>query len=1023
MFCVFRPIEYWSRHVQRGGRMGWGDLLGEAHGEAMEQVRPTHSRAALPHGMAGAGLWLLLAFVLFSLWNYHEEHHKVLSRLDSKLAIAAHFVPEILGESFFDDASGPAGISEEQDWENIRNLTRVAEKTGVAYLYTLAYVNGEVFITSSSASKEERDKHEEVRYWTRYMETLDRVEKAIQSEQPLYTSYEDRWGSFRHVYIPNGQTNGVAHIIAADLDQQEVAASLRKHLLRSSLGVALLLIAGIPLFVAYRRGMRAFISAIQKSNQALRASEHRLQSVFDNVDGVPIQGYDRDRRIIFWNAASERLYGYSSDEVLGRKLEETIIPASDRQAVVGAIQRWHDEGIPIPAGEIPLRRKDGSEVWVYSNHVMITNHKGEMEMFCIDVDLTELRRVEQKMASLGAVVENSEDVVVVRNLDLRVVATNQAFARATGHSSPEALIGKTDAEIFGVSPESEPIRSSMKDEMIAQTLPPGETLLREDSVITPEGDRKTRLTKKYPIFDRRGSLIGTGTLSTDITERKRAEDALRESEARYRSLAENYPNGVLFLFDRDLRYVSADGQELARIGLQPTDIVGRTVQEVFPELQDVVVPNCLAVFDGERRYYEVNYRDQDYANTIIPVKDNRGRIEYGFAITHNISEQKRAQERIRQMEKMEAIGNLAGGVAHDFNNQLAGVLGYADVLADRLEDPKLKRFAENICTSARRSSDLVNKLLAFSRKGQFQSRHMDIHEVLEETIGMLQRSIDKRIRISRQFNATPSTVQGDPSQIQNAILNLAINARDAMPDGGELSLRTHTQDLGEEFESCRDFEVQEGTYLCVSVADTGRGIAAEILPHLFEPFFTTKEEGKGTGMGLASVYGTVRQHKGCIDVKSELGKGSTFSVFLPLAHDGPKPQTPPSRVSTELNVERILIVDDEALVRSFCVDVLSAVGIEVLAASDGAQAVALYREKWKSIDLVILDMVMPHMDGRTAFGMLQTINPEVKVLLSSGYSLNEHAQEILEQGATGFIQKPFGHVKLLESIRDAVGMS
>lgn len=259
------------------------------------------------------------------------------------------------------------------------------------------------------------------------------------------------------------------------------------------------------------------ITENKKAELALRKSEQRLQAVLDSVDGVPIQVYDKERRVIFWNPASEKLYGYSHDEAMGNALEELIIPEESRQAVVEGIRQWHDQGVPIPAGEIELLNKKGERLKVYSNHVLITNHRGEKEMFCIDVDLTKIRQVEHRMTSISTVVDNTDNIVVVKDLNLRVVATNAAFAKAAGHTTVDTMIGKTDAEIFGVTPDTEPIRSYMEDDRRAQTLPPGEYIRREEPVVSPDGGVRTFLTKKYPIYDQSGILLGTGNISTDIT--------------------------------------------------------------------------------------------------------------------------------------------------------------------------------------------------------------------------------------------------------------------------------------------------------------------------------------------------------------------------------------------------------------------------------------------------------------------------------------------------------------------------
>ncbi len=383
-------------------------------------------------------------------------------------------------------------------------------------------------------------------------------------------------------------------------------------------------------------------------------------------------------------------------------------------------------------------------------------------------------------------------------------------------------------------------------------------------------------------------------------------------------------------------------------------------------------------------------------------------------------EKRMLENRLHQSEKLQAIGQLAGGVAHDFNNQLTGIIGFADLLRYELQgNYRLSHYVDNILTAARHSADLTRQLLAFARKGKYLSVEVDVHRTITEVISLLQHSIDKRIVLQQIFKADPSLVNGDPAQIQNAILNLALNARDAMPKGGSLIFETKTVDLDGEFCSMKTDLITPGKYIEISVTDTGTGMTEDIQERIFEPFFTTKEVGKGTGMGLAAVYGTVKNHRGLIDVYSRIGRGTTIKVYLPVATSAS--ETGSEDVSESVSFDgklNILIVDDEDIVCMIAREMLEVKGHSVSVCKDGNEAVELYRKNWKDIELVILDMVMPQMNGADTFRSLRDINPDVKVLLSSGYSITGEAQNLIDQGAKGFIQKPFTFEELTKSIAE-----
>ncbi|OGV82306.1 MAG: hypothetical protein A3K19_25065 [Lentisphaerae bacterium RIFOXYB12_FULL_65_16] len=568
-----------------------------------------------------------------------------------------------------------------------------------------------------------------------------------------------------------------------------------------------------------------------------------------------------------------------------------------------------------------------------------------------------------------------------------------------------------------------------------------------------------------PIKDAHGNVERLLAVSRDITERRQAEAALQEAynhmerrveertaeledayqasraaEERFRTVADfthdwetwRGPDG------RDI-YVSPSCEPIT--GYRPEEFVNdpslleRIVHSedraaVVQHLrQDSQTQGCVPI---DFRIITRGGEERWISHVCQSVYGADGRWLGRRGSNRDITDRKRAEaalrdseDRLRQVQKMNAIGQLAGGIAHDFNNQLAGILGYADMLAGRLVEPDLKHYADAICTAARRSADLTKQLLAFARKGQYQSIAVDMHAVVAETVAILQHSIDKRITIAQLLRAQPAVVIGDPSQLQNALLNLGVNARDAMPDGGTLTFETQVVHLDAQFCARHPYEIRPGDYLMLAVSDTGCGMSADVKAHLFEPFFTTKPVGKGTGMGLAAVYGTAKNHGGAVNAYSELGHGTTFRIYLPLLVEaaglppsvldrtaGDAAATPPANL-------RIMVVDDEALVREVLAEMLRAEGHAVIKAADGNEALALYRQHWREVDLLILDMVMPQMNGRDTFHAMKTINPGVRALLSTGFSVDGEAQTILNEGVLGYVGKPYRYRELVAAIAQA----
>lgn len=385
----------------------------------------------------------------------------------------------------------------------------------------------------------------------------------------------------------------------------------------------------------------------------------------------------------------------------------------------------------------------------------------------------------------------------------------------------------------------------------------------------------------------------------------------------------------------------------------------------------------------------------------------------------DITEQKRMEDQIRQTQKMDVIGQLAGGIAHDFNNMLTAILGSAELLKRQIMcDSTAMKLLSNIQKAADRSADLTGQLLAFSRKAEKNAVQTCINTTIHEVISLLERTVDKNISLEKKLVATNACVIGDPTLLQNALLNLGVNARDAMPDGGIITFSTANVELDPRYCQSSAFAITPGPYIEISVSDTGTGMTKEIIEHVFEPFFTTKEIGKGTGLGLAAVYGTVTDHHGCINIYSEPGIGTIFKLYLPVSGE-----KDPVVTCTEELIQGsggILLVDDEAILREVGKELLEGLGYQVYLAEDGEQALELYAREKDAISLVILDMLMPRMGGKETLQRLIESYPDVRVLISSGFNQEETVDELRKIGAKGFLHKPYLCRELCKSIADAL---
>jgi PAS domain S-box-containing protein len=509
----------------------------------------------------------------------------------------------------------------------------------------------------------------------------------------------------------------------------------------------------------------------------------------------------------------------------------------------------------------------------------------------------------------------------------------------------------------------------------------------------------------------------------DITERKRVEEALRRSEQRFRAIFDSAAFGIAVV-DAEGRLIESNRAYRQLTGYRGSELKALPFSSyTHPEDADRALALFRDLRDGEIDRFETEVRYVRKDERVVWAHVSAARLQDAdgrplvITVAEDVTSRRELEQQFRQAQKMEAVGRLAGGIAHDFNNLLTAITGYAEIMLAKLpgSDP-LRRDAEEIRKAGDRAASLTRQLLAFSRRQMLRPRVLDLNAVVAETESMLRRLIGEDIELVTDLARGLGHVRTDPGQMAQVLVNLAVNARDAMPDGGELRIETADADVGLGF-ARRHPPMQPGSYVRLSLIDTGVGMDAEILSHVFEPFFTTKEQGAGTGLGLSTVYGIVKQSGGFVWVSSEPGHGTRFDVYLPRVDAELELDPAPPEASPLFGTETILLVEDEDVVRELVCEILESNGYTVLEARDGEAALDIFRGHEGPIDLLLTDVVMPRMGGRDLAERVTAQRPDVRVLFMSGYASS--AVGSLAPGAA-FVQKPFSTAALAERVREVL---
>ena len=748
-----------------------------------------------------------------------------------------------------------------------------------------------------------------------------------------------------------------------------------------------------------------------QTEEAMLESEEKYRKLFHHSnDGIFL--HDFEGNIIDVNQKVLDCFGYTKPEMLAAKIPLLHPPEALTKS------KWAFETI-IRYGfvnfEIDFIRKNG-EVFPAEVSSSLFKIGGKQVIQGIVRDVTDRKKI---METLRESEEKFRSIFHAET-DAIMVFDAETFRFLEANDATLDLYGYTQEEFLKLTPvdiSSDPGKTYKAVSKIATHQLVDEVGLLERKHKKKDGTIfSTEITSS--IFFLRGRKMICGIVR-DISERKAAEEALRESEERYRLLVENANDAIFIIEDGIIKFPNLKTEEMTGYSEKELSEIP-FINIIHPDDREMILKRRRKRLLGEKPPSTYSFRMINKSGDELLVQINTVLIAWeGRPATINfirdITEQKRLEAQLQQAQKMEAMGTLAGGIAHDFNNLLMGIQGRTSLMlmdsdASHSYFEHLKGIEDYIISAA----DLTKQLLGFARGGKYEIKPTDLNELIINENRMFGRT-RKEINIQEKLEENLWSVEVDQRQIEQVLLNIYVNAWQAMPGGGDLYIQTENTIIDEEYS--KSYQVALGKHVKISITDTGMGMDEAIQHRIFDPFFTTKEMGRGTGLGLASAYGIIKNHNGFIDVYSEKGEGTTFNIYLPASE---KQAVKEKKIDEELvsGTETILFVDDEDMIIEVAQGVVESLGYNVLTARGGKEAIEVYKNNQHKIDMVILDMIMPQMDGGEVFDKLKKINPDIKALLSSGYSINGQATEILDRGCNGFIQKPFNMADLSKKIRE-----
>ncbi|MCF8043417.1 MAG: PAS domain-containing protein [Desulfarculaceae bacterium] len=848
------------------------------------------------------------------------------------------------------------------------------------------------------------------------------------------------YGDFLDLVHPDDRENVISHVQGAMRDGRQTDLEFR--LVRQGGGIIDVHViadtkyddSGRPLLTA---GVFLDITSRKQAETALRESEELFRHAFDNAStGVCL--VDPQGRLIRSNDRLCEIFGYSRTELEGMSVNDIAHP-DDRDLSPAFMKQSLTGEISNALFEKRYVHKEGHIVWGQVSSSLVRDAQGKPQYFVSHItDITARKQAEETLQAREALLNEVGSIAKIGGWEMDLATRQATWTKGTYdivEIDPGQPVPGPDDHLDYYLPEHRPVVAEAMRALVEQDKP-----LAFDAQLKTAKGRQVwvrALGRAERVDGKAVKLYGT---LQDVTERKKVEQALQESQQQLKGIGDNLPTGMIYQIVREkngletFTYVSEGVKEL--FNCTPEEAMA-DANYVYSQVLEDDVPNLvkaqekavasLSIFDAEMRVKKSGGGFRWIRATSKPTRIGSGRTLWN-GVAQDISNVKKLEEerfnlesQLRQSQKMEAIGTLAGGVAHDFNNILSAIIGYTELTLDDLGDAyPVRDNLEQVLKSSWRARNLVSQLLAYSRKQVLEMKTFTLNDLIKQNQSMLSRIIGEDIRLKVSLSPDAGFVRADFNQIEQVMLNLVGNARDAMPEGGRLTIETSNVELDEEYASNHP-GAEPGSYVMLAVSDDGPGIAENIREHIFDPFFTTKEVGRGTGLGLATVHGIVKQHLGNIYVYSELGHGSTFKIYLPRTAERPEIITNRGEISNLVGgAETILVAEDENVVREFIVRVLTRLGYRVLEAEHGPAALDLMREADNQVDILLTDVIMPKMNGKELYERLRVEKPGIKVLYISGYTDNVIAHHGVLDDGTAFLQKPLAIATLAKKIRQVL---
>ena len=758
-------------------------------------------------------------------------------------------------------------------------------------------------------------------------------------------------------------------------------------------------------------GVTALIQKLQETEQRLQQEHNFVSTIVDRVSSLVVV-LDRQGCIVRFNRACEELTGYLFDEIKGRHFAE-LLASEEVKTVKAAFENFCRGQFPDRHETHWVSKKGCRRLITWSNTALF-DQEGEVEHVIVTgADITELRRAEEALRESGErfrlLTKATKDVIWDWNLITNEIWWNEGFEILFGYERDE--VEKTfESWAARIHPEdAERLRVDMDRTILAGS----DNWSGEYRFLRKDGSYAHVLDRSYIIRNKNGQAVRMVGAMTDLTRRKQAEDRMAEQAALL-----DIAHEAILVKDLEGRIIYWNKGAERVYGWTASEVLGRKITDVLSKDVSKYHQALAALLKNGEWQGEMEKHTRDGRVLTVEVRytlvrDEDGKPKSIFAIHTDITERKKLEAQLLRVQRMESIGTLASGIAHDLNNVLSPILMAIELLSEKVQDESARDLLATLKTSSLHGADLIKQVLSFARGVEGQHITLNPIHLLRDIEKMIHDTFPKNIDFRFTSSRHSWLVTGDATQLDQVFMNLCLNARDAMPGGGTLTVITENIMLDELYAGTNP-ESQPGPYVMVTVADTGTGIPREIQDKIFEPFFTTKEMGKGTGLGLSTTIGIVRSHKGFINLYSEPGKGTTFKIYLPANTTSKENKTdalPPVQLLHGKG-ERVLFADDDAGIRTIARGTLERYGYRVLLATNGEEAVSLYRLYRDKIAVVITDMAMPVMDGPSAIVALQTINPQVKIIGSSGLQLDN--ETLIEAHLDHFLPKPYTAGALLK---------